>query len=727
MRAVLQKVRSVRVIGLLVTLLVTAGYLWGVPLLDLLELKTYDMRLRASRPAQAPTKVTIVAVDEKSLAEVGRWPWSRRTVAQLVDRLTEAGVGVVALDVFFSEPENPRLLQQIGRLRRSAPPSEAKSYDRLRDQLDADPELARAIKRNGNVVLPIVFLWSERETEHVSASEARRAAESLESQAIDIDRVGGEGDVLLNAPDPRGFVGNLPQLQVAARAMGHINMTPDSDGSLRRIRLAIRYQGRFIPAADLQTARLFLGAPRLALETAQYGITGITVGSHKIPTDEEGRVLIRYYGPEKTVATVSAADVLAGRVDPGLLKGRIVLVGTGAKGIGDVRVTPYGSVFPGVEIRASIVQNILDDSFMRRPDWLALIEAAGLLATGLLLAFLLPRMGVRYGALLCVVLVGAYLTFAVHAFEQKIWVTVVYPSLLVGLLFVSTTLSQYFRTELEKRQIKSAFQYYVPAKVVDEIVRDVSKLRLGGEKRELTVLFSDIRGFTSMAEIMRPEDLVTLLNSYLTQMTDKVFRNDGLLDKYIGDAVMAVYGAPIHRPDHAELACRTALEMMAALRELQAEWRRTGQPVLDIGIGINTGPMIVGNMGSQTRFDYTVIGDAVNLGSRIESMNKAYGTHVLLSEYTYTHVRGRFPNIREIDVAHIRGREAQVRLYELIPDGVYSELGWLADFEKGYGLYHDGRHEEAMTVFRKLSEGVGDPVSRYYLSREDHPHRRAGD
>jgi adenylate cyclase len=380
-----------------------------------------------------------------------------------------------------------------------------------------------------------------------------------------------------------------------------------------------------------------------------------------------------------------------------------------------------------VEIRASIIQNILDDSFMRRPDWLALIEATVLLATGLLLAFLLPRMGVRYGAVLCVVLVGAYLMFAMHAFEQKIWVSVVYPSLLVGLLFVSTTLAQYFRTELEKRQIKSAFQFYVPAKVVDEIVRDVSKLRLGGDKRELTVLFSDIRGFTSMAETMRPEDLVTLLNSYLTQMTDKVFRNDGLLDKYIGDAVMAVYGAPIHRPDHAELACRTALEMMAALRELQAEWRRTGQPVLDIGIGINSGPMIVGNMGSQTRFDYTVIGDAVNLGSRIESMNKTYGTNVLLSEYTYAHIRGRFPNIREIDIAHIRGRGAQVRLYELIPEGAYPDLGWLKDFEKAYAMYRSDRRGEAITVFQALSDSVGDPVSRYYLSREDHPHRRVSD
>lgn len=727
MAGALQKALSVRLIGLLVTVLVTAAYALGVPLLDLLELKTYDMRLLASVPDRAPTQVAIVAVDEKSLAEIGRWPWSRRTVAHLVERLTKSGAAVVALDVFFSEPENARLLAQIDRLRTSAPPADARSYEKLREELDTDPALARAIRENGNVVLPIVFVWSQDEASHLRVAGTKRAAKSLEAQAVRVVGEGGAGGVLLHTPDPKGFLGNLPLLQTAARALGHINMTPDPDGSLRRVQLAVRYQGDFIPAADLQAARLYLGAPDLTLRAAEYGITGLSIGARRIQTDEEGRVLVRYYGPEQTVPTISASDVLAGRVDATLLKGKIVLVGTGAKGIGDVRVTPFGSVFPGVEIRASIIQNLLDDSFLRRPDWLGLIETVALLATGLLLALLLPKMGVRNGALLCAALIGAYLTLAVHLFGQKIWLTVVYPSILVALLFVSTTLAQYFRTELEKRQIKSAFQYYVPAKVVDEIVRDVSKLRLGGDKRELTVLFSDIRGFTSMAETMRPEDLVTLLNSYLTQMTDKVFRNDGLLDKYIGDAVMAVYGAPIHRPDHAELACRTALEMMAALRELQAEWRRTGQPVLDIGIGINTGQMIVGNMGSQTRFDYTVIGDAVNLGSRIEGMNKNYGTHILLSEYTYVHVRDRFANVREVDIAHIRGRGAQVRLYELILDGDYSDLGWLKDFEKGYTLYHGGRKGEAMPIFAALAEGVGDPVSRHYLSREDHPHRRAGD
>ncbi len=722
--SVIQRLLSVRTIGLLVTALVTAAYLVGIPLLDLLELKTYDMRLVASATGQAPKQVAIVAVDERSLATVGRWPWSRRTVAQLIDRLTQLGVKVVALDVFFSEPENEQILEQIDKLERQG---DAGSYRRLREALATDAALAQSIRRNRSVVLPIVFLWSEEETRHIGAADAEQALRGIASRSIGDIRLAGSEKPLLHTPDPRGFVANLDILQSAARAIGHINMFPDRDGSLRRVKLAIQYRERFFPAADLEAARLFLEEPAVVLHAAAYGITGLELGRLKLPTDEEGNALVRYYGPEQTVLTVSAADVLAGSVDPQLLKGRIALIGATAKGIGDIRVTPYGAVFPGVEIRASIIQNVLDQEFLQRPEWLQLVEVPALIGIGLLLALLLPRMGVRYGSLLCAGLLTAYLVASIVFFGQKIWISVVYPSILVVLLFMSTTLVQYFKAEFEKRHLKSAFQHYVPAKVVDEIVRDVNKLRLGGDKRELTVLFSDIRGFTSMAEVMRPEDLVQLLNAYLTQMTEQVFRHDGLLDKYIGDAIMAVYGAPIHRADHAELACRTALEMMAALRRLQAEWRRNDQPVLDIGIGINTGPMIVGNMGSQTRFDYTVIGDAVNLGSRIESMNKTYGTHILLSEYTYPHVRDAFPNLREIDIAHIRGRGAQVRLYELIPEGVYADLGWLQEFARAYSLFHSERPQEAAVIFQELADSVQDPVSRYYLELGATPRRRVDD
>jgi adenylate cyclase len=727
LKSVFRSLTSARSIGLLITALVLAAYFVGVPLLDLLELKTYDMRLQSSTPATPPAQVAIVAIDEESLSKIGRWPWSRRTVAQLIERLDQLGVQAIALDVFFSEPENRPLLDEIDRLERAAAPGATAAYARLRASLNTDAALERAIRNSGKVVLPMVFLWSEADTRHQRAGDTERILKEIAAHSIADVPASGDQNPLLRTPEPKGVLANLPGLQAAARAIGHINVTPDADGTVRRVPLVVRYQGRFYPDADLQAVRLLHGQPELVVNTAPYGIAGLSLAGRPIYTDEEGQALVRYYGAEGTVPTVSAADVLRGGVDAAQLRGRVVLIGATAKGIGDIRVTPYGPVFPGVEIRATVTQNILDGAFIHRPEWLQLVEIPLLLALGIILTLALPRLGVRLGSLISLLVLAGYFAAATAMFQRNIWISVVYPSLLIVLLFMSTTLVQYFRSELEKRQIKSAFQHYVSSKVVDEIMHDVSKLRLGGEKRDLTVLFSDIRGFTSMSEQMAPEDLVRLLNSYLTRMTENVFQNDGLLDKYIGDAIMAIYGAPIYRADHAVLACRTALEMMTALFEMQAEWRRHGSPVLDIGIGINSGPMIVGNMGSQARFDYTVIGDAVNLGSRIESMNKDYGTHILLSEYTYQYVRDAFRNLREVHVANIRGRGARVRLYELIPDGVYPNLDWLDEFARGYTLYHSERRKEALPIFQALSENVHDPVSQYYLRREQHPLRRSED
>jgi adenylate cyclase len=344
------------------------------------------------------------------------------------------------------------------------------------------------------------------------------------------------------------------------------------------------------------------------------------------------------------------------------------------------------------------------------------LEMVLLLGLGVVLSFVLPRLRVVAAAGVVIVLLGAYLAAGFYLFEtQGVWLNLTYPAFLVVLLFMSTTVVQYFLTERDRRRIKSAFQHYVPAKVVEEITENIERLKLGGEKRELTVLFSDIRGFTSIAETLAPEDLVRLLNTYLTRMTEQVFRHDGLLDKYMGDAIMAVYGAPIHRPDHAALACHTALDMLRELRVLQEQQRREKRPILDIGIGINTGPMIVGNMGSENRFDYTVIGDAVNLGSRIENLNKVYGTHILLSEFTYAQVRDTFKTIREVDVTQVRGREKAVRIYELIAEGEYQKLDWLNAFKTAREHFHADRMAKAKPIFERLVKSVNDPVSRYYL------------
>jgi adenylate cyclase len=701
--------RLARYLGIAFTALILVLYLIGVPLLDLLELKTYDMRL-LSRPAgAADAKVTIVAIDEKSLAGLGRWPWSRRTLAQLVERLDRLGVRAIALDAFFSEPERDE--------------NEASAHLGA-----ADKEFARALANSGKAVLSTVFLLRDDEARHVSAGTATRTLKSIENQAIGAIRMSGQ-PAEFPMVRPKGVLANLPMLQAAARYAGHINTLPDPDGTLRWAPLVMRYQDRYFPSGDVQAVRAWLGAPDLILHIAPYGIAGLSLGNRFVPSDEYGRILIRYRGPENTFPTVSALDVLQGNADVALLRDRIALVGATAKGIGDIRVTPYSPVFPGVEIRATVMQNLLDGDFLRRPEWMAGVDAVVILVLGLALTFALPRLGVRNGLLLAAGAVALYLAIAQYLFHtEQLWLNVVYPSTLAVLLFMSSTLVQYFSTESERKRVKLAFQHYVPAKVVDEIMQDIDKLRLGGDKRELTVLFSDIRGFTSVAESLPPEDLVRLLNTYLTRMTELVFLHDGLLDKYIGDAIMAVYGAPIPRADHALAACHTALDMMRELGELQAQWHASGQPVLDIGIGINSGPMVVGNMGSETRFDYTVIGDAVNLGSRIESLNKVYGTHILLSEATWRQVRDAFPQqLREIDVAHVRGRTELVRIFELIPKGRYRDLDWLPEFAHAYEQLRAGNDEQAIAVFERLHRELGDPVSALHLARARSPQRRTQD
>ncbi len=676
-----------KLLGIGLTLLVLLLYIVGNPLLDTLELKTYDMRVLNLASAPPDEKIAIAAIDEKSLAALGRWPWSRDTVARVVERLDEFGARVIVFDVLFSESEGA-----------------------------ADERLRRAIAKSGRTVLSIAFLFDEDETKHVDMERARTAFATIDKQEVPIVR--HRGDQPVRTGEPKGVIVNLPPLQAAAKYAGHFNIGPDRDGTLRWATLVVPYRDRYFPSGDVQAARALTNDSELTLHTDSDGVNALVVGGQTIASDNHGRALIRYYGPERSFTTFSIADMFDPRFDARVLKDRIVLIGATAKGIGDIRVTPYSPAFPGVEVRATIIQNILRNDFIRHPGWMAGLEMALLLILGIALSLILPRLNLTTASALVAALAAVYLIGGFYLFTlQHLWLNLIYPTFLLVLLFVSTTLVQYFLTDTERRRIKSAFQHYVPAKLVDEITQNIESLKLGGEKRELTVLFSDVRGFTTLAETLEPEELVRLLNMYLTRMTAQVFRHDGLLDKYMGDAIMAVYGAPIPRPDHAVAACHTALDMVRELRALQQQWQNEQRPMLDIGIGINTGPMIVGNMGSEDRFDYTVIGDAVNLGSRIEHLNKRYGTHVIISEFTYNQVRDAFQAVREIDVARVRGREAPVRVYELIPDDEYPNLDWLEDFARARDCFHRGDAAKARGLFDQLVKAVNDPVSRYYLER----------
>jgi adenylate cyclase len=691
--------RMTRSLGIVITLAVCALFLaanllpFEVPLLDQLELKTYDMRMRALDTSRA-RHVTIAAIDEPSLARVGRFPWSRTVHAELARRLDEAGARVIAFDIFFPERESAK----------------------------ADMQLARVLAGTKKAVLSTFFLTNSRDARFLGDSGVQAGLKAIAPQAI--SEAGGRESRLRTY----GVLANIPELQKSAIYAGHINVAPDADGIYRRVPLVMVHGDRYFPSSDVQVARAFYADKDFALKLDQYGTESLTLAGREFPLDVDGQFLVRFRGkPGLAFDTVSVSDILDRKADPALLRDRVVLIGGTAAALGDIRATPFSAASPGVELRASVIENLIDGQLIYRPDWMPLIDVTLMALIGLLMIWLLPRFGVSGGGLLAAALLSGYVTLAMYFFRSEgLWLNIVYPALLIVLLFATATLVSYFFTHSEKRYLKVAFQHYVPPAVVEDLVADAGALRLGGEKRELTVLFSDIRGFTTLSEGMQPEELVKLMNEYFTVMTDCVFARRGSLDKYIGDAIMALYGAPVVESEHPALACRSALDMMRALDELQKKWQSAGLPKIGIGVGINTGSVVVGNMGSKTRFNYTVVGDAVNLASRIESLNKTYGTSILVSEYTYERVKAEFAAIsREVDSVRVRGREQPVRLYELFPEGKFT-VDFLEEYRQAYAAMNAGDYVRSVAMFGKLA-GNGDGVSAFHAQRSGPDRRRVGE
>lgn len=699
---------SIKSIGLMLTAIMLVFCYTEVDLLEVLELRTYDMRIKAKPKQRKVDNVVIAAIDEKSLKELGRWPWSRYTIARLVNKLDRLGASAIALDIVFAEPETTISLRHLRMAKKEI-------------ALSGDNALEKALRKSNKVILSVPALQRD-EARFFSGLDHEKVSNSIKKHAYKAIRYRYPGKARANTLTVYSMLINLPMLENAARYTGHIAILPDVDGKLRRTPLVLSYKNWFIPSADVQAVRAHSKANNLTLHITANSIEGIQIGKRFIQTDELGYMLINYSGPEKTVPTYSVSDILNSRIKKNALKNKVVLVGTTAKGSGDVRVTPYSAVYPGVEIRANIIDNLITGHYIYKPAWVILIDLFLILLFGIALSWFLPRFGLGASMAITALLLTAHIMMSFYTFNHyNLWFNLVYPAILILLLFINATVFKYFITEMEKRRIKSAFKYYVPATIVEQVADNIEDLKLGGEKRELTVLFSDIRGFTTMSEKLGPEELVALLNRYLTKMTDIVFKYNGMLDKYIGDAIMAVYGAPLPRPDHASLACKTAIDMLIELKQLQIEWQGQQLPVMDIGIGINTGPMIVGNMGSNSKdlkkFNYTVIGDAVNLASRIEHLNKTYGSRILISEFTYQYAKDELRHVREIDVTQVRGRESEVKLYEILVEDLYETLDWLPDFNEAYRLFRNGKLTQAKKIFQKLVKEQQDPVSHFYLGR----------
>ncbi|MBA4396529.1 MAG: adenylate/guanylate cyclase domain-containing protein [Syntrophus sp. (in: bacteria)] len=696
-----------------------------VAFLRFMELKALDLRMVSRGKLASGGETVIVAVDEKSLSELGRWPWPRTVMARLLDQLKAHGAKVVGFDVIFSEPDENAGIKTIAELSREiermglADARLKKLLDKKRGAADTDTELARSIERAKNVTLGYFFHISEKEVGHLTPEQIHAGAADIANsryQMIQAAKKTDEG-MFVRA---YSAVTNIRALIDAAENSGYFNAFPDSDGVIRWAPLVIKFQEDYYSSLPISMLLQYLEWPMLSLKIADFGVESVSLNDLVIPTDESGRLLINFMGPARTFPHYSIADILNGRLSPDLFKDKIVLVGATATGIYDMRVTPLSAVYPGVEIHANVIDNILHQNFLIHSGWTKFIDICLIILLGFIVGLAIPRASAAWGVLLILVLLAVFIGANAYVFSRyNIWLNLIYPVLTIMTIYLAITVYRYITEEREKKKIRGAFQYYLTASVINEMLKDPTKLKLGGDKKDLSVLFSDIRGFTTISEKLTPEELVHLLNEYLTAMTDIVFKYDGLLDKYMGDAIMAVYGAPLDQPDHRLRACRTALDMLDALKELQKKWSDEGRPVLNIGVGVNSGDMVVGNMGSQMRFDYTVMGDSVNLGSRLEGINKEYGTNIIISEYTYAGVKDVL-TCRELDSVRVKGKKLPVKIYELLCEKKDAEPhgAFLRCFEAGLEKYKQARWDEAISVFRQALEiRPADPPSELYIKR----------
>ncbi|OGW41611.1 MAG: hypothetical protein A2010_14825 [Nitrospirae bacterium GWD2_57_9] len=616
-------------IALIVAFTLSIMHLGNVRFLEILEQKTLDMRFLIRGPVQPGPETVIAAIDEKSINRLGRFPWPRSVWGRVVDRLTEEGARVIVFDVFFTEPEN----------------------------VESDDLFQRAIMRSGRVILPMVFDFTE--TGYKESGFTDKKQDYMAASAFSLIRNTDEPFFPFKA---RMVLPTLLRFASVTNSLAHINMIPDVDGTLRWEALAIDYQGDFYSPIGLQAAWLYRGLKKEELELDFDG--SVRLGNTVIPTDEYGRMLINYRGPNGAFPMYSVSDILDQTLPAGTFKDKIVLIGATAIGIYDLRVTPFSPNLAGIEKHASVVDNILRGDFIRRIEF-SVVFLIFLFA--IVLGVSIPRLGAKAGAGLFLALFVGYLGTVQYLFAAKgIWFNLVYPASALFFGYTSQTAYRFFTEERRARDIRKMFSSYVSKRIVDELIKDPSKAKLGGDRKEITVLFSDIRGFTSFSEKHQPEEVVKLLNEYLGAMTEIVFEHEGTLDKFVGDAIMALWGAPVGQPDHARRAARCALAMIDRLKQLQAKWAAEGKYVIDIGIGINTGDMVVGNMGAEgKKMDYTVIGDSVNLGARLEGLTRQYNNHIIISEFTYEKVKD-IVVVKELGSVTVKGKQKPVVIYDLV-------------------------------------------------------------
>ena len=648
---------------------------YRIPALDTFEAIIYDARLRLTMPRTVDDRIVILDIDEKSLLErekggEGRWPWPRDRLALLLDKLFDKyGIAVVGFDVVFAERDDSsgiRVLERLAERELKGVAQFRSALERIKPELGYDDIFARSMKGR-----PVVlgYTFSSDDPQH-APKKGRLPDPVLPAATFSGRNIG--------ITSWNGYTANLEELQKAAAGAGHFNPWADDDGITRRVPMLAEYNDAYYEPLSLAVVRALLGFPPIkpdflkeGLSKDYAGLEELQVGPLKIPVDERVSTLVPYRGHKFSFKYISIVDVLNERIDLADLKGKIVLVGTTAPGLLDLRAAPVDSVYPGVEVHANLIAGILDQNIKQKPPYAAGAEFALLVLAGLAMAWLLPLLGPFKATLTTVLVLSLMLATNLAVFHFGNVVLPIAAGLVMILLLFTFNMAYGFFVEARgKRQITGLFGQYVPPELVDEMSRDPAHYSMEAESREMTVLFTDVRGFTTISEGLDPKALSQLMNEFLTPLTEVIYRHRGTIDKYMGDCIMAFWGAPLPDPLHARTGILAGLEMQKTLKDLQPRFKARNWPEIHIGVGLNTGRMSVGNMGSRIRLAYTVMGDAVNLASRLEGLTKVYGADIIVGEDTRAGVSDVV--FREIDRVRVKGKDAAVAIFE--PLGLRDEV-----------------------------------------------------
>ncbi len=678
-----------------------------------LRVRVFDL-FQVLHPRDATERpVVIIDVDEKSLNTIGQWPWPRTRIADLITRLTQMGALVIAFDIVFAEPD------------RTSPGVVA---DAFRDLDEATRAKLRALPSND-----AVFADALRKSPVVLGESGLPfpAAPIAGAQLpVGIAAIGGDPrPFLLNFP---GLLRNVPILEQAANGRGLFTIRAERDGIVRRVPVVMEAQGAIMPSLTLEMLRLVSGSNTVLIRSDHAGVQNAAVPGFVIPTDRNGQLWI-HFAPHDMSRYVSAADILEGRVPADRVARKLVLIGTSAVGLLDSKTTPIDPVMPGVEVHAQVLESVLTQSVLSEPGYAVGVELCAALLLGAAIIWLAPILSpiflLIFGFAIIVLALGASWYFYV---QDRLLLDVTYPLFSSALVYLTLVFSNYASEQAQRRRIRSAFGQYLSPSLVEQLALSPEKLVLGGEEREMSILFSDVRGFTTISELYKddPQGLTSLMNSFLTPLTNAIIEHKGTIDKYMGDAVMAFWNAPLNDANHEQNACDAALEMLHRVatlnREREQQAKETGQRFIPIkvGVGINTGKCVVGNMGSDLRFNYSVLGDPVNLASRLEGQSKPYGLSVIIGSKTASGLRDKFA-VLEFDRITVKGKTEPESVFTLLgradvagSDKFRQLRGAVAEMLSCYRQRNFAGAAKSIVRCREVSDGFGlDGLFELYSER----------